>query len=107
MKQTMFKILKNYWTGIAVYDHCQQPSIHSQWQAFKDEMAEFLEKPSLEEIWDILHSAGRVVWKLTGIPLQLLAWPTVCKHALRFAEQGCIRSRRNCEGHCCHQLSLE
>jgi hypothetical protein len=97
----------NYWTGIAVYDRCQQPSIRSQGQAFKDEIAEFLEKPSLEEIWDILHSGGRVVWKLTGIPLQLLAWPTVRKHGLRFAEHGCIRSRRNCEGNCCHQRSLE
>lgn len=106
MKQTMFKILQHYWTGIAVYDRCQQPSLRSQWQAFKDEISEFLEKPSLEEIWDILHSGGRVVWKLTGIPLQLLAWPTVRKHGLRFAEQGCIRSRRNCNGNCCLDTPL-
>lgn len=86
---------------MAVYDCCHHPSIHSQWLALKDEIAEFIEHPSLDEIWDILHSAGRLIWKVTGVPLQLLAWPTVRKHALRFAEYGCIRSHRNCEGNCC------
>ena len=97
----MFKTLQNYMTGMAIYDRCHHPSVRSQWLALKEEIAEFVEKPNLEEIWDILHSAGRLIWKVTGVPLQLLAWPTVRKHGLRYAEQGCIRSRRNCEGKCC------
>ena len=101
----MLRILQNYRTGMAVYDRCHQPSIKSQWQAFKDEMAEFQEKPSIEEFWDVLHSAGRLIWQVTGVPLNLLAWPTVRKHGLRFVENGCIRSRRNCEGNCCCKLS--
>lgn len=100
----MLRILQNYNSGMAAYDRCHQPNIHSQWLAFKDEIGEFALKPSVEEIWDILHSAGRLIWKVTGVPLQLLSWPTVRKHALRFAETGCIRSRRNCEGNCCRQL---
>jgi hypothetical protein len=55
---------------------------------------------SLVEAWDVLHSAGRLFWKLTGIPLQLLAFPTVHKQAERYALHGCIRSQRNCEGRC-------
>lgn len=94
------EIIQNYSAGMAVYDRCHSPTIVSQWQAFWDEVVEFMEQPSYSEVWDILHSAGRFLWKLTGIPLQLLAWPTVCKHSQRFAQQGCIRSLRNCEGNC-------
>jgi hypothetical protein len=54
----------------------------------------------MAEAWDILHSGGRLVSKLTGIPLYLLAWPTVYKHAQRYVEGGCIRSQRNCQGKC-------
>lgn len=97
----MLRTIRNYMTGMAVYDRCHQPSVHSQWLALKGEMAEFVESPSFDEIWDILHSAGRLIWKVTGVPLQLLAWPTVRKHSLRFAEYGCIRSHRNCESNCC------
>ncbi len=96
----MFEILKHYRTGMAAYDHCHPPTLRSQWAAFRAELAEFTTEPSLEEAWDVLHSSGRVVWKLTGIPLHLLAYPTVRKHGKRFAETGCIRSRRNCEGRC-------
>ena len=97
----MKEVIQNYLAGMSIYDHCHQPSIYSQWLALKDEAAEFIEKPSFEEIWDVLHSAGRLGWKVTGIPLQLLAYPTVYKHSHRFAESGCIRSKRNCEGRCC------
>jgi hypothetical protein len=102
----MKEVIQKYLTGMSVYDRCHQPSIRSQWLAFKDEIAEFLEKPCLEEIWDILHSAGRLIWKVTGIPLQLLAYPTVYKHSQRFAKSGCIRSNRNCEGKCCYDNKL-
>src|SRR6476661_2611652 len=92
---------KHYQTGMATYDRCHAPTLQSQWIALKAEVAEFLTEPSLEEVWDVLHSVGRLVWKLTGIPLQLLAYPTVRKHGRRYAETGCVRSRRNCEGLCC------
>ena len=101
----MWKILQNYSTGMATYDRCHKSSIYSQWLAFQDEMAEFWQQPSVEEAWDVLHSAGRLVWAVTGVPLQLLAWPTVRKHGLRFAERGCIRSHRNCQGECCLSCS--
>lgn len=89
--------------GMAAYDRCHPPTLQSQWEALREETQEFIAEPSSEEAWDVLHSLGRLVWKLTGIPLHLLAYPTVRKHGQRFAETGCIRSRRNCEGLCCLQ----
>lgn len=100
------KILKDYRAGMAAYNRCHPPTITSQWQAFRNETREFMESPSLSEFWDVLHTVGILFWKLTGIPLQLLAWPTVCKHSQRYALHGCIRSQRNCEGKCCLSLSL-
>jgi hypothetical protein len=97
----MKEVIQNYLAGMSIYDHCHQPNIYSQWLAFKSELGEFIDKPSFEEIWDVLHSVGRLGWKVTGIPWQLLAYPTVHKHSQRFAESGCIRSKRNCEGRCC------
>lgn len=97
---SIIQTLQNYWAGMAAYDRCHPPTFTSQWQAFKSEALEFIESPSLVEAWDVLHSAGRLFWKLTGIPLQLLAFPTVHKHAERYALHGCIRSQRNCEGRC-------
>lgn len=98
----MIDILAHYQTGMAAYDRCHPPTLQSQWTACSAEVKEFVAEPSLEEAWDILHSFGRLIWKLTGIPLHLLAYPTVRKHGRRFAETGCIRSRRNCE-ECCLQ----
>lgn len=100
------KILKHYRAGMTAYDRCHPPKIASQWQALRDETVEFIEQPSRTEVWDVLHAAGRLIKKITGIPLQLLAWPTVCKHSQRFAEHGCIRSCRNCEGKCCALNSI-
>jgi hypothetical protein len=93
-------LLKHYRSGMAAYDRCHPPTLQSQWEALRAEVGEFVVEPSLEEAWDVLHSLGRLVWKLTGIPLQWLAYPTVRKHRQRFAETGCIRSHRNCEGRC-------
>jgi hypothetical protein len=101
------KNLQNYWDGMAAYDSCHPPTINSQWQAFKNETLEFIQEPSISEAWDILHSGGRLFWKLTGIPLQILALPTVYKHGQRYVERGCIRSKRNCEGKCCVKRGLE
>lgn len=93
--------LQNYWAGMVAYNRCHPPTFTSQWQAFKSEASEFIESPSIFEAWDVLHSAGRFLWKLTGMPLQILAFPTVKKHGDRYALYGCIRSQRNCEGKCC------
>ncbi|SRR5579883_2002542 len=99
------KILQNYQTGMAAYERCHPPSLTSQWQAFQSEVTEFFAQPTVSEGWDVLHSGGRFLCKLTGIPLYLLAWPTVYKHSQRYATRGCIRSQRNCEGRCCVPLS--
>jgi hypothetical protein len=102
---SIIKIISNYNAGMAQYDTCHPPTINSQWQAFRSELNEFREKPSIAEAWDILHSFGRLIWKLTKIPLNLLAFPTVYKHSQRFSEYGCIRSQRNCELSCREKLS--
>ena len=94
----MFDFLNHYRTGLATYDRCHPPTLQTQWEDLTSEAREFRAEPSVEEAWDVLHSLGRVIWKLTGIPLQLLAYPTVRKHGQRFAQTGCIRSQRNCEG---------
>ncbi|BAZ42856.1 hypothetical protein NIES4101_88260 [Calothrix sp. NIES-4101] len=86
--------------GMAAYDKCHPATINSQWQAFKSELNEFLEERTIAEAADVFHSLGRLIWKLTKIPLHLLAFPTVYKHSHRFANYGCIRSQRNCELSC-------
>ena len=101
----MNKILQNYQKGMSAFDNCHPPTLRSQWVALKDEIGEFVREPNLSESCDILHAAGRLFYKLTGIPLNLLAYPTVRKHSQRFKEYGCIRSRRNCEGRCCGKNS--
>lgn len=103
----MNKMLQNYQKGMSVFDNCHNSTVRSQWVALTDEIGEFVSEPSLGEIWDVLHAAGRLFYKLTGIPLNLLAYPTVRKHSQRFEEYGCIRSRRNCEGKCCKQLTVD
>jgi hypothetical protein len=94
-----------YKQGMQAYDLCHAPTVRSLWDAFRSELAEFLAEPSQDEAWDVLHSFGRLTWKLTGIPLFWLAKPTVEKHGHRFAESGCIRSSRNCLGNCCLKAS--
>ena len=77
-------ILSHYRNGMAAYDCCHPPTFQSQWTAFTAELKEFIVEPSSEEAWDVLHSFGRLVWKLTGVPLHLLAYPTVRKHGQRY-----------------------
>lgn len=101
MIRYMNNIFQNYQKGMAAFDNCHSSTVQSQWVALKDEIGEFVQEPNLNEIWDVVHAAGRLIYKLIGIPLYLLAYPTVRKHAQRFEEYGCIRSLRNCEGKCC------
>lgn len=98
---SILEIFHNYHRGMEAYNRCHQPSLETQWQAFKDEVAEFTEEQSIVEAWDMLHSGGRVVSKVTRIPLHLLAFPTVAKHSKRYSDRECIRSERNCQGKCC------
>lgn len=104
---SIYQNIKNYWAGMAVYDRCHPPTVAGQWQAFIDEWGEFRAEPSLAEAWDVLHTVGRLGWKLTGIPLQIIALPTVLKHGRRYSDRGCIRSQRNCEGKCCQSTFSE
>ena len=68
-----------------------------------DEVKELYEDKSLEELYDVIHSTARFV----GLPSTLvwhIARPTAVKHAVRMAERGCPRSKRNCDlagGNCC------
>ena len=93
---SIFQILRDYQQGMSAYDRCHKPSLKIQWSAFEDEVKEFREEPSIAEAWDILHSGGRFVNKITRIPLHLLAFPTVVKYSRRYSDRGCIRSERNC-----------
>ena len=65
------KMLQNYQKGMSVFDDCHNSTVRSQWVALTDEIGEFVSEPSLSEIWDILHAAGRLFYKLTGVPLNL------------------------------------
>ena len=94
-----------YKQGMQAYDQCHFPTVRSLWDAFRSELIEFRAEPSQDEAWDVLHSFGRLTWKLTRIPLFWLAKPTVEKHGHRFMESGCIRSSRNCLGNCCQKTS--
>ena len=107
MTEPMNKMLQNYQKGMSAFDNCHHSTVPSQWVALKDEIGEFVREPNLSEIWDIVHAAGLLFYKLTKIPLNLLAYPTVRKHSQRFEEYGCIRSQRNCEGKCCKQLTVD
>ncbi|PZV10551.1 MAG: hypothetical protein DCF20_21125 [Pseudanabaena sp.] len=98
-------LIEAYKKGMQAYDSCHPQTMRSLLDAFHSEWCEFRAEPSQEEAWDVLHSFGRLTWKLTGIPLFWLAKPTVEKHGRRFAESGCIRSSRNCSGNCCQNNS--
>ena len=72
-----------------------------------DEVKELYEDKSLEELFDVIHSVSRFV----GLP-DSVAWhiarPTAVKHAVRMAERGCPRSKRNCDlagANCCCRKS--
>jgi len=100
-------LIEAYKQGMLAYTQCHShtQTVSVLWDAFRSELYEFYAEPSQNEAWDVLHSFGRLTWKLTGIPLFWLAKPTVEKLGLRFSESGCIRSSRNCLGSCCQKNS--
>ena len=82
----MRKIMRAYLNGMALMGPVTV-------EAIMDELREFIEEPSFEEFFDVLHG----VLRLTRInALGLIAWPTAKKHAMRMIERGCPRSERNC-----------
>jgi len=64
----MNKMLQNYQKGMSAFDNCHHSTVPSQWVALKDEIGEFVREPNLSEIWDIVHAAGLLFYKLTKIP---------------------------------------
>lgn len=72
------------------------------------EAGELIEKPSMEELFDVLHTLCRML-RLPSTLTYSIAKPTAMKHAVRFAERGCPRSERNCKAagpSCCCKASL-
>lgn len=71
-----------------------------------DEVEELYKDKSLEELFDVVHSVGRFV-RLPDAAVWHLAKPTAMKHAIRMADRGCPRSKRNCdlagENCCCRR----
>jgi|TARA_Y100000034_G_C6777367_1_gene347190 hypothetical protein len=81
----MKRLIKAYLYGMRMFGET------APWSAVIDEWKEFIEEPSVEEFFDVLHGLLSMVWR----PLGLLAWPTARKHAKRVIEYGCPRSLRN------------
>ena len=102
----MIRTIKKYFWGMSAYDICHKPTLLDQWHAFTSEVTEFRSSPSWDETWDVLHAFGRIFYKMTRLPLQLLVWPAVRKHAFRYDNTKCVRSRRNCCNKCCCQNYL-
>jgi hypothetical protein len=88
-------------------------AMHALW----DESCEFLEavfvekklKNVIDEFFDVAHTLGRLIVVMVAIvssckikrlvlkiPM-ILGWNTAKKHAVRYIETGCVRSKRNCE----------
>ena len=108
------------------YDKHNPPTIQNQWNAWKDELAEFVEsvqKCDMTEMWkegmDCIHSFLRLVTVLSQnaplcgpllypsmIWLPLLGWPTAKKHALQWKINGCIRSSNHCSKNPCDHICM-
>ena len=97
----MRETLQYYRAGMKQFDACHPNSLKNRIHCITDEIREFIHEPSFEELWDVIHSGGRLIEYETGIWLFcLFAWTTVKKHAKRFQENGCPRSQRNSCGKC-------
>ena len=60
------------------------------------EVRELLKEPSLNELFDVLHTLCRML-QLPPVLTYLIARPTAMKHAVRYSQRGCPRSERNCK----------
>lgn len=72
-----------------------------------DEAKEFVEEPSKEEFYDVLHTLCRML-KVPPALTYCVAKPTAMKHAIRYSQRGCPRSERNCRAagdSCCCKAS--
>lgn len=73
------------------------------------EAKELIEEPSMEELFDVLHTLCRML-RLPSTLTYSIAKPTAMKHAVRFAQRGCPRSERNCRAagdSCCCKNQLD
>lgn len=97
------KTMQLYREGMEKSDRENTPTLKSRYSEFKDEFKELVEDKNIDEFVDVMHTLGRLIHYVTGSHVvSYLAWPTVKKHAKRYAEYGCIRSRRNCLNNCKH-----
>ncbi len=97
------KTIQLYREGMEKSDRENTPTLKSRYSEFKDEFKELVEDKNIDEFVDVIHTLGRLIHQITGShAVSYLAWPTVKKHAKRYAEYGCIRSRRNCLKNCKH-----
>jgi predicted house-cleaning noncanonical NTP pyrophosphatase (MazG superfamily) len=93
-----------YRAGMAKSDRENPPTLKSRYSEFKDEIQELVEDKNVDELIDVIHTLGRLVHYVTGSHIvSYLAWPTVKKHAMRYRDHGCIRSKRNCKKYCKHK----
>ena len=70
----------------------------------KDEVVEFIEEPSLDELSDIAYSVNRLVGSLTNKPYVKIVCGDarhIAKIKLRMQEHGCIRSVRHLRAGVC------
>ena len=97
-------IIQLYREGMAKSDRENPPTLNSRYSEFKDELQEFSEDKNFNELIDVIHTLGRLVHYVTGSHIvSYLAWPTVKKHAMRYKNHRCIRSKRNCKKFCKHK----
>ena len=84
----MIKLYRAYQTGIRQMGPIRRSDIVDEWK-------EFLEEPSWNEFFDVVHGCCQLI----RFPLVsfIFAYPTARKHALRVIEYGCARSLRNHE----------
>jgi hypothetical protein len=62
-------------------------------KVMREELKELVEDKTLEEFFDVLHTACRI-FKIPNFITYFVAYPTARKHAKRVMQYGCPRSRR-------------
>ena len=78
------------------YDQATKLMSRPSFSDVMDEVEELYKDKSLEELYDVIHSVGRFV-RLPDTVVWHIAKPTAMKHAVRMADRGCPRSKRNCD----------
>lgn len=83
----MTQLFKGYKEGMQ-----QLPT--TPWSAVIEEWKEFINEPSLNELFDVIH--GILRWsKVPAAVCFIVAYKTAAKHSRRYINHGCVRSKRN------------